>query len=110
MVVWRSRLIDDQHDCQASVVSSVLRGKPARMCVALSATADILFPLALLQIKETDFFQSEYRQASERQEVAHKSTCSLVFCPELDFADLDFSLCRIWAVLLTCMNLLGSQN
>ena len=35
-------MFDEQHDCQASVGSHVLLCKPARMRVALSATAGIL--------------------------------------------------------------------
>ena len=43
----------DQHDCHLFVGSSVLPCKPARMRVALSATAGILSALAPLLIKET---------------------------------------------------------
>ena len=60
------------------------------MRVPLSSTAGILSALAPLLIKETVFLPSGCRQASERQELAHKSTCSIVICPELDIADLDF--------------------
>ena len=67
-------MFDDQHDCQVFVGSSILLGKLARMRVALSATAGILSALAPLFVKETDFPLSEYRHASEQQEVAHKST------------------------------------
>ena len=56
---------------QAFVGSNVLLRTPARMRVALSATASIFSVVAPLLIKETGFLLSEYRQASERQEVAH---------------------------------------
>ena len=69
-VVWRTRMFDDPPDCQACVGSNVLLSKPACMRVALSATACIHSALALLLIKETVFFLSEYRQASMRQEHA----------------------------------------
>ena len=49
------------------------------MRVALSATAGILSALALLLIKESAFLLSEYRQASERHELADKSTGPLGF-------------------------------
>ena len=64
------------------------------MRVALSATPGILSAVALLLVKETVFFMFECRQASERQELTHKSTCSIVLCLELEVADLDceFSL------------------
>ena len=39
-------------------------------------------------MKETVFLLSEYRQASERQQPAHKSTCTIVTL-ELEVADLD---------------------
>ena len=65
-------MFDDQHELSNS---SALRGKPARMRVALSATAGIHSALAPLVVKETGFLISEYRQASEQQELAHKSTC-----------------------------------
>ena len=38
----------------------------------------------------TVFFLSEYRQASERQEPAHKCTCPIVDCPEREIADHDW--------------------
>ena len=79
-VVWRTGMFDDQHDCQASVGSNIF--KQARMRVALSATAGILSALAPLLIKETVFFLSEYRQASERQELAHKFTGALPVPPQ----------------------------
>ena len=53
---------------------SVLRGKPARMRVALSATG-ILSVLVPLLVQLTDFLLSENRQTSERHGLAHKSTC-----------------------------------
>ena len=80
-------MFDDQHDCQASVGSHVLRGKLVCMRVSLSATTGILSVLAPLLIKESFFLLSEYRQASERQELAH---VSLFDCPELGVDDLDF--------------------
>ena len=82
-------MFDDQRHCQAFGGSNVLLLRPARMRVALSATAGILSPLAPLLIKETVFLLSEYRQASVRQELAHKSTCPIVDCPELDL-DCEF--------------------
>ena len=60
------------------------------MRVALSATAGILSALAPLLIKETVFLLLEYRQALERQELAHKSTCPIVICLEPEVAELDF--------------------
>ena len=54
---------------------SVLLRKAARMRVSLSATAGILSALAPLLIKETVYLLSGYRQASERQELAHKCAC-----------------------------------
>ena len=83
-------MFDDQNDCHAFVCSNALRCKPARMRVALSATASILCALALLLIKETDFLMSECRQASERQEIAHKCTGSLVLCLEFEVPVCDF--------------------
>ena len=46
------------HDCRAFVGSNALLRKPARMRVALSATAGILSALAPLLIKETVFLLS----------------------------------------------------
>ena len=57
---------------------SVLLRKPVRMRVAVSATTGVLSALAPLLIKEAGVLLSEYRQASQRQEVAHKSTCPSV--------------------------------
>ena len=68
----------------------MLLRKPVRMRVALSAVAGILSASALLLIKDTVFLLSEYRQASERQELAHDSTCLISFCLEPEVADLDF--------------------
>ena len=48
-------MFDDQHDCQASVGSSVVRGKPARVRVSLHATAGLLSALARLLLKEAAF-------------------------------------------------------
>ena len=79
-----------QHECQAFVGSNVLLCKPARMRVALFATTGILSALALLLTKETVFPLSEYRQASERQELAHDSTCPIVIFLQPEVADLDF--------------------
>ena len=83
-------MFDDQHDCQAFVGSSVLHCKPARLRVALCATAGSLSTLAPLLIKETVSLLMEFRQVSERQELAHKSTCPIVTCQEREVADLDF--------------------
>ena len=72
----------------------------ARMRVALSAAAGILSALALLLIKEIVFLLSEYRQAFERQELAHKSTCTIVIGPEPEVAEIDFEfpfLCGLGA-------------
>ena len=86
MVVCRDGTFDDQHDCQAFVGSSVLRGKPSRTRVSVPATAGILSALAPLLIKETVFLMSENRQASERQELAHtcgsgyRRTCCACSC------------------------------
>ena len=52
-------MFDDQHECQAFVGTNVVLRKPARMRVALSATASILSALARLLIKETAFLLSE---------------------------------------------------
>ena len=70
VVVWRTWMFDEQHECQASAGLNVLLCKSARVRVALSATGGILSALAPL-LKETVFFLWEYRQASERQELAH---------------------------------------
>ena len=72
-------MFDDQHDCEASVSSNMLNRKPARMRVALSATAGILSALAPLLITETAFLLSEYRLVSYRQEFAQDSRCPLLF-------------------------------
>ena len=48
-------MFDDQNDCQASVGSSLLRGKTARMRVSLPATAGIPSALAPLLIREERF-------------------------------------------------------
>ena len=85
-------MFDNQHDCQASVGSCVLCGKTTRIPVALSATASIPSALAPLLIKETVFLLSEFRQASERHELAHDSTCPILICPEPEVADLDFEV------------------
>ena len=85
-------MFDGQHDNQACVGSSVLPCKPARMRVALSATAGVLSALAPLLMKETVLSLSEFRQAPERQELAHMPTGPMVTCPELEAADLDFEL------------------
>ena len=73
-----------QHD--SSVVKQLspncLLCKPAVIRLVLSPSAGILSPLALLLIKETVFLVLENRQASERQERAHKSRCPFVTCPE----------------------------
>ena len=61
---------------------NVLLFKPAVIRLVLSPSAGILSPLALLLIKETVFLVLETRQASERQERAHKSRCPIVTCPE----------------------------
>ena len=82
-------MFDDQHDYQASVGSNVLVRKPARMRVTLSATAGILSALAPLLTKETGSILSEHRQAFERQELARKSTCPNVTCPDLEVSHLD---------------------
>ena len=83
-------MFDDQHDCPASVGSCVLRGKLARMRVSLAATAGVLSAFAPLLIKETIFFLSEFRQASERRELAYDTRCTPVYCPKPEIADLDF--------------------
>ena len=54
------------------------------MRVTFSATGRTLSALALLLIKESVFLSSEYRQALE---LAHKCTCPIVDCPELDIVD-----------------------
>ena len=51
-------MLDDQHGCQASVGSSVFRGKLARMRVSLSASAGIFSALGPLLTEETVFFFS----------------------------------------------------
>ena len=78
------------NNCQASVGSSVLRGKLARMRVSLCARAGILSALAPLLTEETVFLLSECRQASERQELSHDTRCPPVYCPEPEVADVDF--------------------
>ena len=108
LVARRTGVFDDQHDCQASVDSNVLLRKPARMRIALSAIASILSALALLLIKETVFLLSEYRQASEREELAHKSTCPHVTCLEPEVAELDFEfpfLCGLGACVFVAFAL-----
>ena len=67
---------------------SVLLCNPARMRVAFSATAVILSALASLLMKETVFLLSEWRQASEQQELAPKCTCPTVDCPEPEFVEI----------------------
>ena len=76
-------MFDNQRDCQAFVGSSVLLRKPVRTRFALSASTGILSALAPLL--------SELRQASERQELTHTSTCLIVTCPEPE-VDLDFEV------------------
>ena len=101
-------MFDDQQNCQAFVGSVFFPCKPARMRVALSATAGTPSALAPLLIKETVFFLSEYRQASERQELAHKSTCPAVVCTELQVAvlDVDFPfLCGFGAGVFVALTL-----
>ena len=73
-----STMYDGQHHSQASVGSNVLLRKPARMRVELSATEGVLSALTPLPIKEASFLLSENRQASERQEHAHKSRRPIV--------------------------------
>ena len=72
-------MVDNQHDCQAFVGSHVLLRKPARMCAVGRSRCSL-----------AGFLLSEFRQASEPQERAHKSTCSIVTCPEREVAELDF--------------------
>ena len=64
--------------------------KPARMRVVLSATAGVLSALAPLLSEETVFFLSEFRQASEEQELAWQVHLPHGTCPEPEFADPDF--------------------
>ena len=96
-------MLDHQHYCQAFVGSSVLLCKPGRLRVALSATAGSLSAVSPLLIEETVFLLMDFRQVSERQELAHKSTCPIVTCPEPEVADLDFEfpcICGLGAGLL----------
>ena len=60
------------------IVVSVLRRRPARM-----RGYYLCFGSSLIK---------EYRQASERQEFAHQSTCTNVSCSDLEVADLDGEL------------------
>ena len=91
---------------------SVLRVKTARLffphealagdhsvcsqCFALQTSSHAcrvtlpLSALAPLLIKETGFLLSELRQASEQQELVHKSTGPLVFGPESEVSAPDF--------------------
>ena len=55
-----------------------------------SGCHSILSALAPFLMKETVFLLSDYRQASERQELAHDSVCLTVICPEPEVADLVF--------------------
>ena len=64
--------------------------KPSRMRVALSATAGILSALALLLVKETVFLFVGVPTGIRAIELANKSTCSIVTCPQPQVADLDF--------------------
>ena len=84
---WKFETCRSQSLAEGSHYQNLLT--TSRSC-ALSATAGILSALALLLIKETVFLLSEYRQASEQQELAHKSTCTIVICREPEFAFLDF--------------------
>ena len=57
------------------------------MRVTFSATASILSVLAPLWIKETVLLVSEYRQASERQELVHKCASPILECQEPEIVD-----------------------
>ena len=88
-------MFDDQHDCHAFVGSSVLPCKPARMRVALSATAGILSALAPLLFKETVFIL-----------LVRKSTCPIVICPEPEVAVIDFEFPFLCGFGLSLLRLL----
>ena len=58
--------------------------------------------------KENVFLLSEFRQASERQELAHESVCPIAICPEPEVADLNFEfpfLCGLGTGLLVALAL-----
>ena len=87
---------------------SLLLCKPARMHVAFSATTGILSALAPLQVKETVFLLSEYRQASEQQELAHKCTGPIVDCLEPENVDQEWEfpfLCGLGTGVLVALAL-----
>ena len=85
MVVSRTGIFDDQHDCQP-----FCRLKCFRFANQLAASTGVLSALAPLLMKENGLLLSEFRQASERQELAHKSTWTIMTCPAPEVADLDF--------------------
>ena len=87
------------------VDASVLLRKPGRMRVVSPATAGILSGLL---VTEPDFLLSEFRQASERQELVRKSSGQLVFCLESEVAVPDFEfpfLCASGAGVLVALAL-----
>ena len=82
-IIPRSRWLCGARECSC---------KPARMRVAFCVPAGIISALALFLIKETIFSLSKYRQAPERQELAHASTCPIVTCLEPEVAELSVFL------------------
>ena len=59
-------------------------------CVSRCPPQQVDSALAPLQNKKTVFLLSEFRQASERQELAGDTRCSPVYCLDSEVADLDF--------------------
>ena len=86
LVVRRTEMFSDHR-----VASKVVRAQhalmfcePARMRVAFSATVGVLCGLALLLIKETVFFLSVCRQASQQGHLGNKCICPMLDCSEQD--------------------------
>ena len=88
---------DGQHDCQASVGSKCFALQfSSHACRVVCHSRYPLCALAPLLINETVFL------LSERQDLAHKSACPSVICPEPEVADLDGELPFLCG-LVTCV-------
>ena len=75
-----------------SMISTIVKLLSAQMiCIANQlACVSRCLPQQVLSLLWLSLLLSKYRQASERQELAHDFRCHLVHCPELEVADFDF--------------------
>ena len=70
-------------------------------CLVVCRNRSSFFFLAPRLIEET-FLLEVYRNASERQELAHDCRCPHVSCPEPEVSDLDFECQCIRAFACSC--------